>query len=462
MSLLSLTPAAQAIVRALRDAGGRPLLVGGLVRDALLGRPEGKDLDIEVFGLGIDALVETLSGQGKVHQVGRSFGVLKMQLEDGSDLDVSLPRRESKEGRGHKGFLVEPDPTMSLREAALRRDFTCNAMAWDPASEELIDHFGGCKDLEDRVLRATSERFAEDPLRVLRGMQLAGRFAMRAEPGTLDLCRRLASEAETLATERVWGEWHKWAGRATAPAYGLELLRDAGWRALYPELEALEECPQDPEWHPEGDVWTHTQLVCDAAAEVAERDALPGDERAVLMLAALCHDLGKPETTFEDEEGRIRSPMHAEKLDTIEAFLMRIGAPEKVRRRVLALSRHHLAYLGFSGSKRHVRRLARALGDEGETLAMLGRLAEADHGGRPPLPGGLPPAMVSMLEVAKEIAADESAPKPILMGRHLIDAGVAPGPAMGEILEEAFEAQLDGAFGDLAGALDWMRARLGL
>lgn len=458
MIQLDLPSDVRALLEDLDRAGARPLLVGGLVRDALLGNARPEDWDVEVYGLDLDEVVDLLRRHGKVHQVGRSFGVLKTVTPGGETLDVSLPRTESKRGRGHRGFLVTPDPGLRPEDAARRRDYTINAMLWDPIRETLIDPFDGRGDLARGVLRHVGDAFAEDPLRVLRGVHFAGRFDLQGDPRTLELCRSLLDEYDTLAIERIWMEWWKWAARSTRPSRGLEFLRGSGWLALYPELEALVGCPQDPEWHPEGDVWRHTGLVADAAAEIAARDDLADGDRAVLVFAALAHDLGKPETTFDDA-GRIRSPGHAERDETIGAFLDRIGMPASPSRRVQVLSRFHLTHLGFTGSKRHVRRLARALGEGGETIPMLARLVEADGSGRPPLPGGLPDSMRALCDVAREVHAEDAAPRPVLLGRHLIDEGWEPGPAMGEILRRAYEAQLDGAFDDLDGALAWLRAQ---
>jgi tRNA nucleotidyltransferase (CCA-adding enzyme) len=348
---------------------------------------------------------------------------------------------------------------MSPEQASARRDFTINAMLYDPEADRVLDFFGGLDDLERKQLRHTSPAFADDPLRVLRGMQFAGRFGLTAERETLELSRRLFAEHDTLATERVWGEWAKWAAKSTVPSAGLRYLAACGWRAAHPELTALDGCPQEPEWHPEGDVWTHTLLVCDAVARIAERDGLDADSRTVLGLAALCHDLGKPQTTIRTD-GRVRSPGHATHLAPTENFLTRIGCPERIARRVVGLTRHHLAHMDFAGSARHVRRLSRALGEEGETIETLARLVEADHGGRPPLPGGMPEPMSAMLELARELSTAAAAPTRLLLGRHLIELGVEPGPQMGRLLDAAYEAQLDGAFDSLDGARAWVAARL--
>lgn len=454
---LPLEPGVQRLLAAIRAAGGRPLVVGGAVRDAVLGLVP-KDVDVEVYGLPADPLAAALAGVGKVNAVGKSFGVLKVTF-DGATIDVALPRRENKQGRGHKGFMVAPDATMTPAEAAARRDYTINAMAWDPATEELLDFFGGQDDARRRVLRHVGPAFAEDPLRVLRGMQFAARFDCTVDPATAELARTLAPEYGDLPVERVWDEWWKWASKSAHPGAGLRFLEACGWMAHYPELVALDGCPQEPEWHPEGDVLTHTALVTDAAAAVAVRDGLAAEDRGVLVLAALVHDLGKPETTAVTD-GRIRSIGHTNTRETFRAFLARVGAPARVVERVVALCVEHLVHIGFSGSARQVRRLATRLGAAGETIATLARLVEADHDGRPPLPGGLPDDMRALLDVAREVSAAETAPVPLLLGRHLIEMGVAPGPAMGRWLQAAYEAQLDGAFDTLDGARAWIAARL--
>lgn len=450
-----LTPAASRIIEVLAAGGGRPLVVGGTVRDAAYGSPS-KDIDVEVYHLSADALRSVLLESGfRLDLVGQSFAVLKVRGEGEGAVDVNLPRAESKSGRGHRGFDVATDPWLSVEDALRRRDFTMNAMAWDPLSGELIDPFDGMQDIRLGRLRATSPAFREDPLRVLRGMQLAGRFDLVLEPDTAVMCREMRKEYDDLSIERVWTEWEKWARLSSRPSRGLAVLAQAGWLDLYPELAALVDCPQDPEWHPEGDVWTHTLLVCDAAAEIAARDGMEERERVILSLAALMHDLGKPDTTVVDEDGRIRSPGHGQKTDVMEAFFDCIGCPSRLREPVVALCRRHLDHLGFQSSRRHVRRLSRDLGENGASIAMLVRLIEADAAGRPPLPGGLPDDARRLLEVAEEVKAAEEAPRPVLMGRHLIERGVEPGPGLGEWLRKAYDAQLDGEFDDLPGAVDW-------
>ena len=253
--------AIRAISERVRDAGGRAFVVGGWVRDMLLDRPS-KDVDIEVFGLDPAVLKSLLRRMGRVSTVGESFTVYKVWVDGHEgDIDVSIPRRESKTGRGHRGFTVVGDPSMSVEEAARRRDFTINAILFDPLSGEYVDPFNGRGDLDGRVLRAVDpETFVEDSLRVLRAAQFAARFALSLEPRTVALCRVIP--LDDLPSERIWGEIDKLLVRAHEPSRGLEALCELGvLPKLFPELEALVGCPQDPEHHPEGDVWTHTRCV---------------------------------------------------------------------------------------------------------------------------------------------------------------------------------------------------------
>lgn len=433
---------------ALERAGGRPLIVGGAVRDALLGMPA-KDVDIEVYGLDADAVSAALAPLGPVNAVGRSFGVIKLRLR-GEELDVALPCRATRSGP--RGLIPAPDPDMTPREAFARRDFTWNALGLTPGGE-LIDLFGGVADLRAGLIRHTSEAFGEDPLRVLRAVQFAARFGMRLAPETAALCGRLLPLAAELPVERVWGEWLKWAAQGRAPGLGLQALEQSGWLALYPALAALPGCPQEPRYHPEGDVWVHTGLVCDAAARIAERAGLAGEERAVLVFAALCHDLGKPRTTVRTAEGRIRSPGHAqESVGLAEGWLQQIGALRRLVEQVLPLVREHGVHFSVSATPRAVRRLADRL--RPVTLAQLGMLVEADHSGRPPLPPSNPLAPV--LALAGELALLNAPPEPLLRGRDLHAAGFPSGPAMGELLRRAYEAQLDGAFSTLEQGLEWL------
>src|SRR5919206_3021139 len=235
------------LARAIHDAGGRALLVGGCVRDELMGK-QPKDWDLEIYNLDVARVREILDQFGPVNVVGEAFTVYKL----GNDLDVSIPRRERKSGRGHKGFVIEGDPSMSVAEATRRRDFTINAILQDPLSGELFDPYEGQRDLEQRVLRVvSSETFAEDSLRVLRAAQFAARFEFDIAPETVELCRSI--DLTDLPRERIWGEMEKLLLRARRPSIGLKWLYDLRVvEQLFPEMKALCGVPQDSEWHPEG------------------------------------------------------------------------------------------------------------------------------------------------------------------------------------------------------------------
>ena len=437
------------IMKAIEQAGGSPFMVGGCVRDQLMGIVP-KDIDIEVFNLSSDKLIEVLKTFGKVDQVGVSFGVIKLKT-DKDDYDFSLPRRENKEGRGHKGFQVEVDHTLSPLEAALRRDFTMNAVSID-MDGNVVDPLGGIGHIHARRLVATSPKFAEDPLRVLRGMQFAGRFDMRMNKATIELCKSIFHEADTIAIERINTEIVKWATKSIKPSRGIEVLVKTGWISLFPELECLVGLGQDPTYHPEGDVLTHTALVCDAAADIATRDVLSDSDRLVLVLAALCHDLGKATTTIVDEQGKIRSPKHAQEgVAPTRSLLERMGFQESVISKVVPLVSCHMDHLGVRANKTFVRRLSKRVTPS--SIAQLVRLMEADRSGRPPLPKKCPEVALDILRISSELDISNNQPIPILMGRHLIELGVQPSPEFSKLLGLAFEAQLDGEFDDLDGAI---------
>lgn len=440
---------ARVIATAVRSAGGQAYVVGGWVRDRLLGLPS-KDIDLEVFGLAADRLRAVLEALGRVEAVGESFQVFKI-----ADVDVSLPRRESKSGRGHKGFVVVGDPTMTAEEAARRRDFTINAMAWDPLGPEgvLVDPYRGRQDLEARLLRMVdASTFADDSLRVLRAMQFAARFNLTLDPSTAAVCK--ATPLDDLPAERVWGEIEKLL-LAARPSVGFALALELGIiERLFPELRALVGCPQEPEWHPEGDVWVHTLQVIDQARRRV--DDLPRPQRLAVMLGAVCHDFGKPATTaFID--GRIRSIDHEEQgVPPASAFLDRLNIHTldgyDVRRQVLGMVAQHLKPGMWFKTRDEVgdgafRRLIQKV-----DLELLARLAKSDCLGRAPGRFNCE-AMDWFLERARSLGVEHRAPEPLLLGRHLIELGVQPGPRMGEILRAVYEQQLDGAVQSLEAAV---------
>jgi tRNA nucleotidyltransferase (CCA-adding enzyme) len=428
----------RAIARAAAARGGRALIVGGWVRDRLRGEAS-KDVDIEIYGVPEAELPALLAPFGRVEPVGRSFPVYKV-----AGIDVALPRRESKSGRGHTAFAVEGDPAMPLHEAARRRDFTINAIAWDPLTGAYEDPFGGRADLDQGVLRVVDPHtFADDSLRVLRAVQFAARFELTVPEETRTILAGIP--LDDLPPERVWGELEKLLLQARRPSLGFALARELEVvRRLWPEMAALIGCEQEHEWHPEGDVWIHTLMVIDQAR--GRIDALTHAEQVIIMLGAVCHDFGKPSTTaFLD--GRIRSIGHEEGgVAPATAFLDRLNIHSvdgvDVRREVLGIVAHHLKPGMWHKVREEVgdgafRRLAQKV-----NLELLAVLAKSDCTGR----GGFfdCSAMDWFLERARALGVEHQPPARIVLGRHLLPLGVTPGPAMGQLLQAIYERQLDG------------------
>jgi tRNA nucleotidyltransferase (CCA-adding enzyme) len=427
------------------------LIVGGWVRDRLLElpEPEKSNVDLEVFGVPGDRLRALLESFGRVEAVGESFQVYKI-----GDVDVSLPRRDSKAGRGHRGFVVTGDPDMSMDEAARRRDFTVNAISWDPLTAEYFDPFDGRRDLAQKLLRVVDPRtFGDDSLRVLRAVQFAARFAFTLEPSTAALCREIP--LDDLPPERVWGEFEKLLF-APKPSIGFAIAMDLGVIAtLFPELQALAGCAQEPEWHPEGDVWVHNLQVIDRAR--TRIDDLPRPQQLAVLLGAVCHDLGKPATTrFLD--GRIRSLDHEEQgVAPASALLDRLNVNAfdgyDVRRQVLGITAQHLKPGSWFKVRDEVgdgafRRLAHKV-----DLELLARVAKSDCEGRQPGQFDCT-AMDWFLERARALGVEHRPPPPMLLGRHLLALGLRPGPRVGEILKAVYEQQMDGTVTNLDEAIE--------
>ncbi len=447
------------LAAAISDAGGRAMLNGGCVRDELMG-VEPKDWDLEVYGVEPERLRKIIAKFGEVNVVGEAFAVYKI----GRDLDVSLPRRERKSGMGHRGFIVEGDPSMSFEEACSRRDFTVNAILKDALTGEIVDPFDGQSDIKRKVLRMVSrDTFGEDSLRVLRASQFAARFEFEIEAATVEVC--MGIDVTDLPRERIWGELEKLLLKARQPSIGLKWLYELGVvDQLFPELKSLVGVPQEPEWHPEGDVDVHTLMVCDEARLLV--DDLDHARQVAVMLGAVCHDLGKPPTT-EFVDGRIRSRGHDEAgVEPTLSLLDRLGIFTldgfDVRDQIVQLVRYHLVPGEWykAGEKGNpvgdgaFRRLARKVEPD-----LLYRVAKADSLGR--YPDGDRSKMIFgseaqewFIEKVRSLQVEKRAPEPILKGRHLIELGMTPGPDFKGILDSIYELQLDGKVADLIQAFD--------
>ena len=424
------------IVRAVIAAGGRPLLVGGGVRDLALGR-EPKDVDIEVHDLSLDALETVLLGFGAVDLVGKQFGVLRIH---GTDADWSVPRTDSK-GRKPE---VTPDPFMGIEAAARRRDLTVNAMAVDLERGTLLDPFGGLEDLRaGRLCAVDPAFFAEDPLRFFRVMAFAGRLEMIPDEALTALCASM--DLSGIAGERIDDEFTKLFLKSARPSLGLSWLKATGRLGeVLPGLERLEAVEQDPGWHPEGNVWIHTMQVVDAAAKLRRSDL---EMDLMLLWAAICHDLGKADTTSV-ENGRIRSLGHEERSAELADELLRSRVTRAaVRTGAVKLVGAHLRPQDFQSNRAGpgaFKRLALALAPE-TTLDHLADLVLADARGRNPdsdVPLEDADSVATWFrERARELAVDREPETPVLLGRHLLDR-MPPGPGLGKLLKRAYEIQI--------------------
>jgi len=454
--LITLTTPAQKVMAALRAAGGRPLVVGGAIRDAL--HPDdldSKDIDIEVYGLEDTVrAINELSRIGRADERGVAFGVVAAVV-DGEDFDISFPRRDSPSGTGHRGFISGIDPHLDVSTAFSRRDFTINAMGWDPQSEELIDPFGGAGDLAQGVLRHTSDAFGVDPLRVLRGVQFAGRFNLSFAPETAEICRQLFDKYSELSQERVWQEWRKLARLGNHWPAALTALEASGWVDHYPQLAILRNVEQDPAWHSEGNVWVHSGLAAAEAAQAAT--GLSPEDREVAVLGSLVHDFGKATHTQTTENGRITSHGHAEAgVKPAAEFLRGIGAPEAVILKVLPIVREHMSHVGGENETPKaavVRRLIRRLNPTGSgpSLYDWARVVHADSAGREA--SAKPSPAIAWIAVAEGLGDATQPARGVLTGNTLIRLGLTPGPAFTAILAASVSAQDDGLFDDEAGAL---------
>jgi tRNA nucleotidyltransferase (CCA-adding enzyme) len=447
----SLADPLRALAREIRAAGGRALLVGGAVRDLLLGSVP-TELDAEVFGLDFEAIERALRGHFATVRVGRSFPVLKLREHP---IDVAVPRVEWATGPRHTDFAYRAGPELDFATAARRRDFTVNAISWDPLTGTIIDPVGGRNDLADGILRKVSDQFGEDVLRVLRAMQFAARFDFVVEEDTVATCRSLTPHH--LARERVFEEWRKLFLRGQRPSRGLFFLEEAGWLRFYPELEATVDTPQDARWHPEGNVWPHTLYALDAFAE--ERIGDPTED-LVVGLAVLCHDLGKPACTIH-AKGAIRSPGHEKAgIEPTRRFLDRLTAEsfwfDQVEPLVATHMRPRQLYEQRSGPSA-IRRLADRVG----RIDRLLRVCRADAGGRPPLPRGDFAEGEWLRGEARKLCVEDQRPETLVRGRDLLDLGLDPGPPVGRLLRQLFEEQLEGIFSTREEGIARARALLG-
>lgn len=410
----------QPFVRSLQQAGGRIYSVGGTVRDALLGRPR-KDIDLLVTGIPQQKLIQLLRRHGRVQLIGRAFGVIQFHPRrwDAAPIDIALPRTEISTGVGHRDFDVSFDHTLPIETDLGRRDFTMNALAIDLADGHMIDPFGGRADLDNGLLRQVSPHsFPEDPLRMLRGVQLAARFGLTIEPGTQQAMVTHADTIRTIAPERIAEELHK-LFQATSPASGFVVMQTTGLLAhIFPELDALAGAD---------DRFTQTMKRLDA---VQQRSELRHRGHLDLLLAALLQDCGAPEAS-----PTAAAHMAREHLQGLTMTV--IGAQLDLIETLIRESRFDIADLASDPDLRHFAHRVRP-----ETAAMLFDLRLAEH-----LAQDQTVDTLFSLHDRLQREIDNGSPFTIkdlaLNGHDLQQLGIAPGPQMGQLLEHMLHQVLD-------------------
>lgn len=424
---------AKAIAQNVDAAGGRTFYVGGYVRDKVLGKVS-KDIDIEVHGIKPEQLKEILSGLGELRTQGASFGVYNLR---GYDIDIAQPRSEKAIGNGHKDFEVSVDPFIGCEKAAKRRDFTINAIMEDVLTGEMVDPFGGMKDCEDGIIRYVNvNTFKEDPLRVLRAAQFASRFHFSIAPETKEVMKQM--DLTVLSQERIYGEMKKALVKSDEPSVFFNILRETNQlRDWFPELQAMIGCEQNPDYHPEGDAWNHTMIVLDKAAKLRKEAKQPEH----FMVAALCHDMGKPDAT-ESQNGKIHSYGHEKAgVPVAEAFLKRVNNDKALMKYVTNMVANHMRPHTYYANQCKVSK-TNQLFDESISPSDLILLCTADTAGKD-MGISKPCAERDFLQARLKIYED-CMKLPQVTGKDLIQIGIAPGPEFREILAAAHHKHLEG------------------
>ncbi len=423
---------AEEIARRVAEKNGRAYYVGGYVRDGLL-KKENKDIDIEVHGIFPDELRQILCSVGKMMTVGEAFGIFGLK---GYGIDIAMPRKERATGKGHRDFDIFVDPFIGEKKAAMRRDFTVNALMQDVLTGEVIDFFGGQDDLRNGIIRhVNDESFSEDPLRVLRAAQFAARLDFSVADETVALCSRIP--LDSLSCERVEAELSKALLKAEKPSVFFVILKDMKkldeW---FPELESLIGVEQSPVYHTEGDVWNHTMMVIDEAAKMRDKVTYP----LGFMLCALAHDFGKAVST-QVIGGKIHAYAHEVKgLPLIDVFLKRITKETKLKRYVMNLCEYHMkpnALAENNASVKSTNKMFDSVCAPEDLIYLsaadnLGRISEKNNSDNTPF-------LFERLQTYKSIMA-----KPCVLGKDLIEAGLTPDKNFSEILSYAHKLHLAG------------------
>ena len=433
------------ILKDLQKIGATPIVVGGSVRDFFLNIPI-KDYDIEIFGIdSLDIIQKSLEKYGSVKLVGKSFGVLTLRVNE-YDFDFALPRLEKKTGNTHQDFEIITNANLSFKEAAIRRDFTINAIGYDFFKEEFLDPFDGIKDLKNKIIKHINDvTFIEDSLRVYRAVQFASRFDFKIAEKTKELCKQivLSQDLIFLPKERVYEEFKKLFLNSQKPSNGFELMKELDVIKYFPELKALINCVQEKEYHPEGDVWIHTMMSLDEMAKILKEEKIEDEYRKLyLFYGILCHDFGKPFCT-KQIDGKITSHKHENLgIEPTISFLSKLTNEKKFIEIVCSLVKNHLApfqlYLADSSLKA-IKRLSLKVNIEDLCLVCLADCLGRDIKDK----DKCPKATFWLLEKAKELDIHTKPIEALVLGRDLIKLGFKPSSKFKEILDFAFDLQID-------------------
>lgn len=433
------------ILKDLQKIGAIPIIVGGSVRDFFLNIPI-KDYDVEIFGIdSLETIQNCLEKYGSVKLVGKSFGVLTLRVNE-YDFDFALPRLEKKIGNSHQDFEIITNANLSFKEAAIRRDFTINAIGYDFFKQEFLDPFDGIKDLKNRIIKHINDiTFIEDSLRVYRAVQFASRFDFKIAEKTKELCKQivLSQDLIFLPKERVYEEFKKLFLNSQKPSIGFELMKELDVLKYFPELKALINCVQEKEYHPEGDVWIHTMMSLDEMAKILKEEKIEDEYRKLyLFYGILCHDFGKPFCTKEIN-GKITSHKHENLgIEPTISFLSKLTNEKKIIEIVCSLVKNHLApfqlYLADSSLKA-IKRLSLKVNIEDLCLVCLADCLGRDIKDKEKCPK----ATFWLLEKAKELDIHTKPIEALVLGRDLIKLGFKPSSKFKEILDFAFDLQID-------------------
>lgn len=420
------------IAKLIAEKSGTAYFVGGYVRDRLMKR-ECKDIDIEVHGISADDLERILDSIGKRMEIGESFGIYGIK---GCSLDIALPRKERPCGCGHRDFNVTADSFIGTKKAASRRDFTINALMENILTGEIIDHFGGLEDIENKIIRHVNDNtFSEDPLRVLRAAQFAARFEFEISDKTISLCRDI--DLSSLSKERIEMELIKALLKAEKPSLFFESLRNMNQlETWFPEVEQLIDVPQNSCYHMEGDVWNHTMMVLDEAAKYRGCVTYPYG----FMMTALVHDFGKIICT-EKKSGVYHAYDHETKgLPMVGKFLYRITNEKKLIRYVLNMTELHMKPNILANVKASVKSTNKMFDKAASPIDLI-YIAQADDEGRKTIVKGMSTKefLIERLNIYNEMMA-----RPYVTGKDLIDAGLIPDEHFREILAYSHKLRLSG------------------